>query len=181
MKYLLLCVLGMLFHSAAAGAMEAPRSTPLITVYGQVSESNRGALAPEKDLLFRNMKIGFESAVAFDRAMLEALPQVTLTADFPAGSPPRSFTGPRLSALLKAVGATGTMVKLTAVDSYTAEIQMADIARYDPVLAIAEDGRPLPLGGAGPAFLVFPRLSEPALKDMQDELWVWAVIAIEVH
>lgn len=182
MKVLFNCALGMmLLHAAGAMALEPPRQTPVVTLIGNLTETNRGSFAPKKDLLFSHFDLAFEKAASFDAEMLAALPQVEISADFPAGSPPRSFRGPKLADLLAAAGATGETVAITAIDGYTVKIPMADIARLDPVFATAEDDVPLPLGGLGPGFVVFPRLDDPALKDMKDDLWVWGVIAISVR
>tara|TARA_R110002012_G_scaffold103266_1_gene243151 strand:+ start:461 stop:1006 length:546 start_codon:yes stop_codon:yes gene_type:complete len=181
MKFLFACVLGVLLHSTVAGAIDPPRSTPLITVFGNVSQTNRDAFAPERDLYFKHLGITFDRAAVFDAEMLAALPQSEIAADFPAGSATRRFSGPRLADLLKAVGADGSTVTVTAIDGYAAEIPMADVARFNPIFAIAEEGAPLALGAYGPGFVVFPRLDDPALKGMVDDFWVWGVIAISVR
>ena len=96
------------------------------------------------------------------------------------GGKVRSFSGPRLADVLDAAAATGSTATITAIDGYAAELPIADIKNFDLVLAISEDCRPLGIGDYGPAWVVFPRLDNPALKDRNDDGWVWAVVAIEL-
>ena len=42
------------------------------------------------------------------------------------------------------------------------------------------DGTGLPLGGFGPAMLVWPRQDDPALAGQSDDDWIWSVFAIEI-
>ena len=70
--------------ASAADQEQAPKDMVLLTVSGTIGESNRGALDAKKDSLLAFQKIDFPKAFAFDRPMLLALEQGTVTAQ-PAG------------------------------------------------------------------------------------------------
>ena len=91
----------------------------------------------------------------------------------------RRFSGPRLSDVLAAAGASGAGARLTAADGYQVEVSAQMIARHQPVFATHVDGQPLGLGSLGPGILIWPRQSDDRLSDMNDDQWVWGVFAIE--
>jgi hypothetical protein len=68
------------WSSSAVAEEPAPKQMVLLTVSGLVGESNRGPLEVNKDSLLAAQQIDFPKAFAFDRAMLLALPQGTVTA-----------------------------------------------------------------------------------------------------
>lgn len=160
--------------------ISAPKTTPLVTIFGEVSNTNREPYDEARDVFYKHLGIAFTKAVVFDWEMLTSLEQHSVRTDFPMGGKVRSFSGPRLADVLDAAGATGSTATITAIDGYAAELPIADIKNFDLVLAISEDGRPLGIGDYGPAWVVFPRLDNPALKDRNDDGWVWAVVAIEI-
>jgi hypothetical protein len=133
-----------------------------------------------RDGLFASYSIGLEqSAIFLDAAGLASLPARSVRADFPVGSDLRVFSGPRLSDVLAAAGAPDAAARLTAFDGYQIEVTAKMIARHQPVFATHVDGQPLGLGSLGPGVLVWPRHSDERLSDMNDDLWVWGVFAIE--
>ncbi|MCW5724395.1 MAG: molybdopterin-dependent oxidoreductase [Maricaulaceae bacterium] len=152
---------------------------PVVTVYGAVSEAERGPSDPVTEPVFAMLGVEFERARAFTRADLAALNQRTVTADYPAGGAQRRFEGPLLRDVLAAAGAAGSGAVVTAIDGYQREIPAGRIAAHGVILAIRMDGAPLGLGGFGPAMLVWPRGDDAALSGMDDADWVWGVIAIE--
>lgn len=155
------------------------KSPVVLTLTGQLAETNRGAVSPREDLFLNWLGAESERVFEFTAADLAALPQTTVAADYPAGGPEHSFTGPRLSAVLEAAGARGEIVTAVALDGYGADIPRALIDEYDVILATHRDGAPLKLGGFGPAQVVFPRAEAQALRGMDDSLWVWGVVWME--
>ena len=82
MKRVLL-VLGFVFGLSPAFAgdeAQSPRDMVVLTVSGLIGKTNRGPLDPKRDSTLALQKIDFKNAFAFDRAMLLALPQGTVTA-----------------------------------------------------------------------------------------------------
>jgi len=168
--------------AAAACSPDAPRGEAVVlTVSGAVAEPNRDALDSGEDVFLAWLGADFERARQFTAGELAALEPVSVTVDYPAGGETRRFTGPRLSAVLAAAGARGDTVTATALDGYAADIPMALIEEYDVILATRRDGAPLAMGGFGPAQVVFPRQDAAALAGMDDSLFVWGVVWIDVR
>jgi hypothetical protein len=157
-----------------------PKSTTLVTVTGDITRTNRGPYDEARDAYFKHLGIVFTKAAAFDAAMLASMAQRTVRTDFPKGGKVRSFTGPLLADVLAAAGAAGSTATITAMDGYAAELPIDDIKKFGVILALTESGKPLGIGDTGPAWVIFPRLDNPALKGRNDDGWVWAVVAISV-
>lgn len=173
--------LALLTFVLAAGCAPAtpPADQPMDTHPVLVTVLSPGGVepAPSEGLFDRYDLSG--PSIGLTSADLAALPSQTLDADFPAGAAVRRFEGPALSAVLEAAGAPGQSASLTSIDGYQVEIDAEMIARYAPVLAIRIDGEPAALGGYGPAMLAWPRQDDPTLADMNDDLWIWGVFAVE--
>ncbi|KAA5802230.1 hypothetical protein F1654_10350 [Alkalicaulis satelles] len=151
-----------------AGALEPP----------VLSVTGAGGRTPVETGLFDKYALA-GVAQTFSFADIAALPRSEMTTDYPLGDTPQTWTGPQLSAVLAAAGAPGSGARLTAYDGYQVEVSAEDIARFEPVLAHAVDGRGLVTGELGPFILVWPRGEDPELDDMNDDLWVWGVFVIE--
>ena len=147
----------------------------LVTVF-----SASGTQSVAQEGLYARYGLGLETgSTGFDFQALQSLPQYTIATEFPIGAEARRFSGPRLSELLAASGATGASARLTAADGYQVDVSAEMIAAHQPILATHADGAALGLGGLGPAILVWPRGRGDALADMNDDLWVWGLFAIE--
>ncbi|MFN3834476.1 MAG: hypothetical protein ACK4NO_01110 [Glycocaulis sp.] len=128
--------------------------------------------------LYAMYGIELQGARAFSRPELTAMSWRQMRADFPVGGSERVFEGPRLSEVLRAAGIPGASVRLTGFDGFEAEVPADMIAAYEPILALRADGQALAIGGLGPVMLVWPRRTQSALADMNDDLWAWGVFAI---
>jgi hypothetical protein len=179
-KFALVFIFTILMLPASGQQLSVPKTTPLVTIVGNVTKTNREPYDEARDVFFKHLGIAFNKAVVFDWEMLTSLEQHTVRTDFPMGGKARSFSGPRLADVLDAAGATGSTATITAIDGYAAELPIADIRKFNLLLAISEDSRPLGIGDYGPAWVIFPRLDNPALKDRNDDGWVWAVVAIAI-
>ena len=156
-------------------------SADIITIYGAIATVDRGAMDPQVEPLFNTFGIEFDAACVINTAALRTLEQHTVRADFPAGEAVRNFAGPLLRDVMAIAVPTGQTFLVTSVDGYQREIDLQRIYDHDVILAISMDGDPLPMGGFGPAMLVWPRREDPALTGMNDDYWSWGVIAIEVR
>ncbi|MBI3452813.1 MAG: molybdopterin-dependent oxidoreductase [Rhodospirillales bacterium] len=166
---------------AFAQGLAAPKGPVIVTVTGDIANVNRGPFDPDQDAVFKNQKIGFDRAAAFDLAMLEGLGMRRIHGDFPKGAAPRAFEGPLLRDVMKAVGARGKTLKIVAIDGYTGEIPVGDLDAYPVILALKRDGRYFGIGDFGPSWIVYPRPEYPALKDSDDSKWVYAIAQISVE
>lgn len=173
-------IFSLVFFALAACSRGSDHGAAVVlTISGDVTDANRGPMTPQSDVFLNWLGADFEQAREFTAADLAAFPQVTVTADYPAGGEEHSFTGPRLSDILDAAGAGGDTVTATALDGFGAKIPRALIDEYDVILATSRDGTPLKMGGFGPAQIVFPRAGAQALRGMDDSLWAWGVVWIE--
>lgn len=133
-------------QAARAGTLPAPTGKPILTISGQISETNSGDTAQ------------------FDRAMLEKLGMVTIVTSTPWYQGPMTFEGVPLDKLMADVGAKGQRVVAYALNDYTTEIPMEDFAKHHAILALKRNGEYMPVRDKGPLFVVYPYDSEPELK-----------------
>lgn len=183
MRALLAILFGLcLATSAYAADLAKPSGPVVLTVHGNITNTNRGALNDFEDAFFKFGNVSFGKAAEFDLIMLEKLGKKKRTVKYDTWPKAYAFEGPLLRDVLKAVGAKGKSVKVYALDGYGAEIAMTELQQYDVLLAVKADGRYLGLGGRGPAWVVYPRDDKhPALKAQDDAKWVWSAVRIEVE
>ena len=103
----------------------APRDMVLLTVSGMIGNTNRGPLDQKRDSLLASQKAAFKSAFAFDRAMLLAIPQGSVTAQPSEFDKPATFKGPMLREVLGRVEAAKVKVTFVAVDGYTGWLRIS--------------------------------------------------------
>lgn len=162
----LLFCLGCLAPAGLAGASEipAPKGQVILTVSGKIAHRN----APD--------------GATFDAAMLEALPKRTTVANTPWYSGKTRFEGPLGAALLDQVGASGTVLKVTALNDYAVEIPVADFRKWPVILATKINDKAISVREKGPIFVIYPFDEEPSLYN---ELYfgrsAWQVKSIEVR
>lgn len=172
-----LCVSLLAFAALSACQVEPEAAGGPQTVMLTVLAEDAPDSAPALGLFSRYALSG--PARGFTAADLTTLGAVEIRADYPAGEAVRTWSGPRLSAVLTAAGAPGAGARLTAADGYQVEIEAALIAAHEPILALSVEGAPLTLGGLGPVILIWPRADDPALSETGDDLWAWGVFAVE--
>ena len=153
----------------------------LLTVTGEITNSNRGPSDPDSDKLFAFNDVSFDKAMVFDADALAAFQQIEVSTDFPKGGPMVTFSGPALADVLAAAGATGDTVTIRAMDGYAVEVPTEDMLGSGAVLAMSRDGQAFGIGDFGPTQVVFPRAERPDLKDMPDDWWVWQIYHIVVE
>lgn len=122
----------------SAWALGKPNGPVVLTLRGKVGTTN-GAGATE-----------------FDMAMLEGLPQHSITTRTPWYDGPRKFTGPLLRDVLQAGGAKGTGLRAIALNDYRVDIPFDDALRFDVVMARLLDDKPMPVRDKGPLFIIYP-------------------------
>jgi hypothetical protein len=92
------------------------------------------------------------------------------------------FSGPRFTDVLALLGAHGFKVSLIAIDDYKVDLSMADIERYQPILALSMNGDRLPPRGRGPFWLMFLFDDHP---ELQNDAWyfraIWQIDRIRVE
>ncbi len=145
------CLLGSAFiaglntHSALAQAITAPTGKVILTIGGQVANGDKGP-------------------VVFDRDGLEALGMDSFETMTPWYASKVKFEGVSMAKLLRAVGAKGQKLSVSALNDYTTEIPMEDFGKYNVILALKRDGQYMPVSDKGPLFIVYPFDANPELK-----------------
>ncbi|MCR5867470.1 molybdopterin-dependent oxidoreductase [Aquincola sp. J276] len=121
------------------------------------------------------------SAVDFDMAALERLPQRSFRTSTPWYPQPVSFTGPLLRDVLAAAGVRGRTLRAVALNDYKVDLPADDAARFDVIVARLLDGQPMPVRERGPLFIVYPFSTS---AELQSEKYysrsAWQLRRIEV-
>ena len=84
--------------------------------------------------------------------------------------------------LLNYVGAQGSILKITALNDYTANIPIEDVEKYNVILAFRQNGKVLRIRDKGTLFVVyhfdeFPELNSEVIHNRS----VWQVKSIEIE
>lgn len=175
-----LCLLLLPFQDCAQAGDAA--DAVIVTVTGNIGQTNRGASDPFQDAFFNYHGLSFDKAYAFSRDDLEALGMNELSVKYPNWPDgPASFRGPLLSAILDKVDARGSIVRVQALDGYAVEFDIETSRNGGFILATESRGHPLAIGARGPAWLVFPPGSYEGQPNDTDEKLVWSVFHIAVE
>jgi hypothetical protein len=149
---------------ALAASLGQPAEKPILTVSGKIAVTNKDGVAQ------------------FDRAMLESIGMTSFTTSTPWYKEQVSFEGVPLAKVMQAVGANGQRLVAVALNDYSAELPMEDIAKYNVLLALKRNGEYMPVRDKGPLFIVYPFDSNPDLKNQKFySRSVWQVARIEVR
>ena len=132
---------------ALAGELPKPTGKPLLTLSGNIENTNE------------------EGKAVFDIASLENLGMVSFQTASPWYNGRTTFTGIPLKKLMDYVGAKGSIVKVTALNDYTTIIPLSDFKKYNVILAFKINGEYMRVRDKGPLFIVYPYDSEPELNN----------------
>ena len=149
---------------AMAAPLARPAGEPVLTVTGRISQTNAG------------------EAAVFDMVMLDALPGRVTETETPWTRGKTRFEGPLGAAILDAVGASGTTLRIVALNEYAVDVPIEDFRKWPVILANRREGRPMPVRDKGPLFVIYP-------FDVDRGLWnetyfarsAWQVKSIEVR
>jgi hypothetical protein len=134
---------------ASAGTLPVPSDKPILNVSGKIATTNK------------------DGAAVFDRAMLETLGMVSFETTTPWFTGKVKFEGVPMAKLMKALGASGDTLAVTALNDYTSELPIGDFDKYNVILALKRDGEYMPVSNKGPLFIVYPYDSDPELKSQK--------------
>lgn len=162
MKSILAALLASVMTASAALALDAPTGPVVLTVKGKIANTNAGDTAQ------------------FDLEMLEKLKGRKGQMETPWTTGKVTFEGPLLREILSAVGASGTSLKVRALNDYAAEVPAED-AKLDTILATTLDGKPMSVRDKGPLMLVYPfDLDAGLYNEKYFSRSVWQIKEIEV-
>lgn len=123
-----------------------------------------------------------ENGAQFDMEMLRALPTVTIETHTSVTDGVKRFEGFLLRDLLTGLGASGNVIRASAINDYIVEIPISDLERFDVIVAHSMDGEPLSPHDKGPLWMVYPRDQHPELQDIRyDYRWVWQLNVLDVQ
>ncbi len=149
---------------ARAATLAPPTGKVLLTVRGKVSQTNS------------------EDGARFDLAMLDALPQGRFEGETPWTKGKTVFTGPLGSAVLEAVGASGSVMRVAALNDYSADVPVADFRQHAVILATRHDGALMSVREQGPLWVIYPMDREPELRiESTYTRSVWQVSSIDIR
>ena len=148
-------VLTLVFATMASAAeTKAPAGAVVLTVAGNVANTNRPAYDDKRDVFLKYQERAFDKAFAFDRAMLESLGVTEIRIAYKDWDSPITFSGPRLADVLKTAGCGGEPLATLALDGFKTEMSEATVKAHDWVLATRAACRRCESGiviGSGPA------------------------------
>ncbi|MGO4386288.1 molybdopterin-dependent oxidoreductase [Microvirga sp. 2YAF29] len=160
---ILAIAIGIVSHSHAAEPLPIPKGPVLLTVSGNIEQTNGPGQAK------------------FDREMLENLGQKSIETGSAFSDGVQRFEGVPLRAVLERVGANGHALRATALNSYEIVIPWDDLA-FDLILAMKKNGTTLTARDKGPLWIVYPRDQHAVLKDpVYDSRWVWQLNKLNVE
>lgn len=163
MRIFVLSLMALLF-SAFVQVHSAPQGPILLTVSGAIQPTASGQFVRH-----------------FDRAQLEALEQASITTRTPWTEESHLYQGVLGRGLIEAVGAQqASILRITALNDFSADIPIADLLTYPLILAMQKDGRRLRVRDRGPLFVIYPFDAYPQLKtEVYYNRSVWQVRHIE--
>lgn len=152
------------FAASASFALDAPEGRVILTVSGNITETNGSGVA------------------RFDRDMLLALGSETWATETPWTEGVNEFTGPKLAALLDAVGAESGTLKVTALNDYSAHVPTQDAYDHGVMLAMDMNGERMSVRDKGPIFVLYPFMKNSELNnEVIHNRSVWQVKLITVE
>ncbi len=131
---------------AVAENLPPPTGRVLLTIDGNIGKTTDGEQAK------------------FDRAQLEAFGMRTLRTSNPFEKGVQLFEGVLFAKVLEAVAPKGTTLTALALDGYSAEIPLGDLAAYPVILAMKWNGKVMKVRNKGPLWVVYPVDDHPELK-----------------
>lgn len=147
-----------------ADTLPAPTQRVILKLAGEIENTTDGRTA------------------AFDRAMIEALGQETITTTTPWTEGTVVFTGVPMSTLLAYVGSTGEQITIKALNDYEATVSIEMLTSGGAMLAYKMNGSYLSLRDKGPLWLVFPYDSDERYRsDNYSNASVWQIRSMTVR
>ena len=97
-----------------------------------------------------------EDQVGFDMAMLDALPQYTVTTHTPWTQGPHTYRGFSAVDLLNYLGSNGNLLQVTALNQYMTEIPISDFIDKGAIFATRQNERLINVRSLGPIMVIYP-------------------------
>lgn len=155
---------GIAHSPSVAAELTAPAGQILLTVDGNIANRDSSGKA------------------RFDRPRLKALGLHRLTTTNPFVSGTHTFEGVLLRDVLDVVRPLGSVLLATAVDGYTIRIPVKDAYRFDVLLALDWNGKPMTIRRKGPLWVIYPIDQFSELKNVRySGRSIWQIISIKIE
>lgn len=146
-----------------AATLPEPEGRVVLTITGAVENTQDG------------------TAARFDLAQLKSLESATFNLHTRWTDRVHEYKGPLLTAVLATVGAKGTVLRLTALNDYSIDIDRTFVEKYQPILALQDDGKKMSLRDKGPLWLLLPHDKYPELNSEENTgKMIWQLHQIEI-
>lgn len=120
--------------------------------------------APKGRIILTVSGVGVDvDRVHFDMAMLDALPQYTVTTHTPWTQGKHTYRGFSAVDLLSYLESDGNLLQVTALNQYMTEIPIGDFIDKGAIFATRQDERLINVRSLGPIMVIYP-------FDQQEEL-----------
>lgn len=112
---------------------------------------------------------------------LAALPQVTVVTRNSFVDGEVAFRGPLARDVIDQLALGGAeLLRFFAANEYSVDIPGSDLTKFDAILAMEADGKPLSRRDKGPLWLIYPISDNEELTDpVYDQRLIWQVVRIE--
>lgn len=152
------------FTSVVADPLGAPTGAVVLTIAGQIQNSNAD-----------------QGQAAFDLAMLEALPAQSFETTTPWTDGKQKFTGVALKDLLATLGASGARAHAVATNQYEVTFPLSDVTDHGGIIAYRQNDAALP-ADKGPLWIVFPYDNDPKLlEDRFQSASIWNLASLTIN
>lgn len=101
------------------------------------------------------------AAIKLTLEELDAMDQVEFTTSTIWTDDQNTFSGVPVLAILRHVGAEGTILKMSALNDYAVEMPVSDLEEDAPILASRIDEKTMTVREKGPYWIMFPFDSDP--------------------
>ncbi|WP_425040316.1 molybdopterin-dependent oxidoreductase [Primorskyibacter sp. S187A] len=132
--------------AAMAEALKTPEADIVLSVSGDIAQTNAEGLA------------------VFDMDMLRAMPVETITTTTIWTEGEQVFEGVPLKAVMDMLGATGSVILASAINDYTVEIPADSLTETVPIVAFAQNGEEMSRRQKGPLWIVYPYDRAPEFR-----------------
>ncbi len=168
------------FASPARAAPAFPCGLVVLTVGGLVGAPNRKPFDAKRDRFFYHNNLDFNQARAFTFADLLEFPQQTVPITEDSGE--TVYKGPLLQDVLALASplSEAKTVRLSALDSYAAEMPLETAKAERWILALEADGNAFGIGDFGPLYAVRPLAPGEKKTEEEDARWVFSLYYIEL-
>jgi hypothetical protein len=147
----------------SAETLPTPTGEVILTVRGNIGATNVDADA------------------RLDLAMLQAIGMRTLRTSTIWTDGEMEFQGVDLARLMSALGASGSTLRLTALNDYAVDLPLSEAVENGPMLAYQMNGKLLSPRDKGPLWMVYPYdLDQTYRSDLHFARSVWQLTMIEV-